>query len=74
MIAFAKGLRQLPTAIAENAGFDANELIHDLEIELNKNGDSGINIETGTIGSMDKLSITVLIVLFRNVSDQKSRH
>jgi T-complex protein 1 subunit beta len=28
--AFAKALRQIPIAIAENAGFDANELIHDL--------------------------------------------
>ena len=28
--AYAKALRQLPIAIAENAGFDANELIHDL--------------------------------------------
>jgi T-complex protein 1 subunit beta len=31
---YAKALRTLPTTIAENAGFDANELIHDLEIEL----------------------------------------
>ena len=30
MMAYAKALRQLPVAIAENAGFDANELIHDL--------------------------------------------
>ena len=29
-MAYAKALRQLPVAIAENAGFDANELIHDL--------------------------------------------
>lgn len=28
--AYARALRQLPIAIAENAGFDANELIHDL--------------------------------------------
>jgi len=28
--AYAKALRQLPIIIAENAGFDANELIHDL--------------------------------------------
>lgn len=27
---YARALRQLPIAIAENAGFDANELIHDL--------------------------------------------
>lgn len=28
--AYAKALRQLPITIAQNAGFDANELIHDL--------------------------------------------
>lgn len=27
---YAKALRQLPIAIAQNAGFDANELVHDL--------------------------------------------
>ena len=27
---YAKALRQLPITIAQNAGFDANELIHDL--------------------------------------------
>lgn len=32
MMAYAKALRQLPVAIAENAGFDANLLVHDLEI------------------------------------------
>ena len=44
MMAYAKALRQLPIAIAENAGFDANELIHDLEIELSKDPECGINI------------------------------
>ena len=32
---YAKALRQLPIIIAQNAGFDANELIHDLELEIN---------------------------------------
>ncbi len=52
-------MRSLPTTIAENAGFDANELVHDLEIELEKNPDSGINIDTGLVDSMEKLQITV---------------
>ncbi len=52
-------MRTLPTIIAENAGFDANELIHDLEIELHTRPDAGINIETGLIDSMEKLTITV---------------
>lgn len=57
---YARALRQLPIAIAENAGFDANELIHDLEIELATKPDSGINVDTGCIDSMEKLSITVI--------------
>ena len=52
MMGYAKALRQLPIAIAENAGFDANELVHDLEIDLQEKSDSGINIETGFVGSM----------------------
>ena len=61
MMGYAKALRQLPIAIAENAGYDANELVHDLEIELGKNPDAGINIDGGIIGSMEKLTITVKI-------------
>ena len=57
--AYARALRQLPIAIAENAGFDANELIHDLELELSKRNDVGINVDTGCVDSMEKLSITV---------------
>lgn len=49
---FAKALRTLPITIAENAGFDANELVHDLEIELQTKPDSGINIDTGLVDSM----------------------
>jgi len=56
--AYARALRTLPITIAENAGFDANELVHDLEIELQTKADSGINIETGLVDSMEKLQIT----------------
>jgi len=45
-------LRQLPIAIAENAGFDANELIHELELSLKTKPDSGINVDLGCIDSM----------------------
>jgi len=61
-------LRTLPITIAENAGFDANELIHDLEFELQTKPDSGINIETGLVDSMERLQITVFFLFnFRNV-------
>lgn len=59
---YARALRQLPITIAQNAGFDANELIHDLEIELADKPDSGINVETGLIDSMARLSITVCFI------------
>lgn len=48
----------MPITIAQNAGFDANELIHDLEIELQTKPDAGINVDTGLVDSMDKLAIT----------------
>lgn len=64
---YARALRQLPITIAENAGFDANELIHDLEIELKERSDAGINVETGLVDSMAKLAITVRFMLCRNV-------
>ena len=50
--AYGKALRQLPIAIAENAGFDANELIHELELALKTKPDSGINVDLGCIDSM----------------------
>lgn len=64
---YAKALRQLPIIIAQNAGFDANELIHDLQIELSERPDAGINVDTGLVDSMETLSITVLLQLFSNV-------
>ena len=65
--AYGRALRALPMIIAENAGFDANELIHDLEIELQTRPDAGINIDTGLIDSMEKLAITVRIRLIKGM-------
>jgi T-complex protein 1 subunit beta len=65
--AYGRALRALPMIIAENAGFDANELIHDLEIELQTRPDAGINIDTGLIDSMEKLAITVRIKLIKGM-------
>lgn len=60
--AYARALRQIPITIAQNAGFDANELIHDLEIELRTRDDVGINVDTGLVDSMEKLSVTVTML------------
>ena len=65
--AYARALKQLPITIAQNAGFDANELIHDLEIDLKVRSDAGINVDTGLIDSMEKLTVTVHNCLYRNV-------
>lgn len=60
-------MRTLPITIAENAGFDANELIHDLEFELQTRLDAGINIDTGFVDSMERLQITVNIDLIKGM-------
>lgn len=57
---FAKALRQLPTAIADNAGYDSAEIISNLRAEHNKgNIRAGINInQYGDVGNMEELGIT----------------
>ncbi len=56
---YARALRALPTAIADNAGYDSAELIQNLRAELNEgNPTAGLNMFKGTIGDMDKLGVT----------------
>lgn len=57
--AYARALRQLPTIIAENGGYDATELIQNLEVELRDKKDSGLNMYEGTVDSMEKMCVTV---------------
>lgn len=57
--AYAKALRQLPTIIAENGGYDSTELIQNLEVELRTKKECGLNMNNGTVGSMDELCVTV---------------
>ena len=59
---YAKALRQLPTIIAQNGGYDATELVQNLEVELRTKQDSGLNMEKGTIDSMQTLCVTVISV------------
>ncbi|XP_077297400.1 chaperonin containing TCP1 subunit 2 [Arctopsyche grandis] len=56
--AFARALRQLPTAIADNAGYDSSLLISQLRAEhaLGKNT-AGLDMEGGKIGCMESLGI-----------------
>jgi T-complex protein 1 subunit beta len=56
---YAKALRQLPTIIAENGGYDSTELIQNLEVELRTKKESGLNMNIGAVGSMEELCVTV---------------
>lgn len=56
---FANALRQIPTIIADNAGFDSNELVSQLRA-AHYNGDknAGLDMELGKVGDMKELRIT----------------
>jgi T-complex protein 1 subunit beta len=57
--AFARALHQLPTIIADNAGYDSAEIVQNLRSAIN-NGDSeaGLNMYTGEVGNMRELGVT----------------
>jgi T-complex protein 1 subunit beta len=56
---FARALRALPTAIADNAGLDSAELVSQLRAaHVSGNKTAGIDFKTGTIGDMSALKIT----------------
>ena len=61
--AYARALRQLPTIIVDNGGYDSAELVQNLKVAL-INGDvsSGLNMNNGTVDDMQKLGITVRII------------
>jgi T-complex protein 1 subunit beta len=57
--AFARALRQLPTIICENGGYDAAELVVNLRAEVtNGNLNAGINMFEGKVDDMIKLGVT----------------
>ena len=57
--AYARALRQLPTIIAENGGYDASELVQNLKSEIyNGNSTAGINMFAGKIDDMKTLGVT----------------
>jgi len=57
--AFARALRQLPTIIADNAGYDSAEIVQNLRSAI-ANGDleSGLNMYSGKVDSMKDLGVT----------------
>lgn len=58
MEAFARALRQLPSIIADNGGFDSAELVSQLRAAHHAgNCNFGLDMTNGTIGDMDILGI-----------------
>jgi len=57
--AFAKALRQIPSIIAENAGYDSTELVGRLRAaHYEGNKTAGLNMTNGTIDDVAKMGIT----------------
>jgi len=55
---FSKALRQIPTIIADNGGYDSSELVANLRAEHYKgNHKAGLNMKIGSIGNMDELGV-----------------
>lgn len=56
--AFARALRQIPTIIADNAGYDSQELVSQLRAAHYKGQvTAGLNMDEGKIGDMKDLKI-----------------
>jgi len=56
---FARALRQIPTIIADNGGYDSSQLVSELRaMHSEDNVYSGLNMNTGEVGDMRDLGIT----------------
>ncbi|CAH0559540.1 unnamed protein product [Brassicogethes aeneus] len=68
MEAFARALLQLPTIIADNAGYDSAQLVSEL-VAAHNSGKStmGLNMNEGVLGDMKALGITESFVVKRQV-------
>ena len=56
---YAHALKQLPTIIADNAGYDSAELVQNLRSEIhNGNKVAGLNMFKGFVDDMEKLGVT----------------
>lgn len=68
MEAFARALQQLPTIIADNAGYDSAQLVSELRAaHAQGNHSAGLDMEAGKIGCMKTLGITESFVVKRQV-------
>jgi T-complex protein 1 subunit beta len=56
---YANALKQLPTIITDNAGFDSAEIVQNLRSEIhNGNLSAGLNMWKGEVGDMQAMGIT----------------
>jgi len=68
MESFAKSLRQLPTIIADNAGYDSAQLVSELRAAHSAGKHNyGLNMDEGRIEEMDNLGITESYLVKRQV-------
>merc|ERR1712057_11547 len=58
MQAYARALREIPKAVADNGGYDSSELVTLMRAEHAKgNQDMGLDMATGTVGNMRELGV-----------------
>lgn len=68
MEAFARALAQLPTTIADNAGYDSAQLVSELRAAHSQGKNTmGLDMENGRIACMKQLGITESFVVKRQV-------
>lgn len=66
--AFARALRQIPTILADNGGYDSSDLVTKLRAaHYEGQTDAGLDMDAGAIGSMRELGITESFKLKKQV-------
>jgi T-complex protein 1 subunit beta len=65
---FARALRQMPTILADNGGYDSSDLVAKLRAaHYEGRSDAGLDMEVGAIASMKELGVTESYKLKRQV-------
>jgi T-complex protein 1 subunit beta len=68
MEAFANALRQLPSIIAENGGYDSAQLVSELRaLHATGNQTMGLNMNEGCVGDMSEMGIAESFMVKRQV-------
>jgi len=58
MEAYARALREIPKAVADNGGYDSSQLVAELRaVHANGEASMGLDMNAGTVGDMKKLGI-----------------